>query len=160
MVPPDFLLRLIADWLVIPIVFIDAFAGLRVPKNRWYSAITKGLMAGLLALFFAGILRLFVQDGDRPFELMGIDAGASYLDNPGFPSDHTLLVFTITFIVWATLKNRTLSAVLLALSILVGIGRVAALVHTPADVLGGIACALAAAACIYGKRFFTLDTTK
>lgn len=160
MVPADFLLKLIADWLVVPIVAIALLAGLRVPKGEWYIAITRALMAGLLALFFAGVLRLFVQDGARPFELMGVDPGAAYLDNPGFPSDHALLVFTITFIVWATLKNRTITAVLLGLSILVGIGRIAALVHTPADVLGGIACAFVAAACIYGKQFFTLDTTK
>lgn len=160
MVPTDFLLKLIADWLVVPIVAIALLAGLRVPKGKWHIAITRAIMAGLLALFFAGVLRLFVQDGARPFELMGVDPGAAYLDNPGFPSDHTLLVFTITFVVWATLKNRTITAVLLGLSILVGVGRIAALVHTPADVLGGIACACVAAACIYGKQFFTLDTTK
>lgn len=160
MVPADFWIAFIADWLVVPIVLIGVFAGLRVPKKQWYNAITRGVMAGLLGLFFAGVLRLFVRDGARPFELMGVDPGAAYLDNPGFPSDHTLLVFTITFVVWATLKNHTIAGVLLALSILVGIGRIAALVHTPADVLGGIACALVAAACIYGKRLFTLDTTK
>lgn len=160
MVATDFVLRLIADWLVIPIVGIALLSALRLPKNQWYIAAVRAIMAGLLALFFAGVLRLFVQDGARPFELMGVDPGAAYLDNPGFPSDHTLLVFAITFVVWATLKNRTIAAVLLGLSILVGIGRIAALVHTPADVLGGIACAFVAAACIYGKRFFTLDTTK
>lgn len=156
----EFLLRFIADWLVIPIVLIAGVAAVRLPKKEWYAAITRAVMTGLLALFFAGILRLFVQDGERPFELMGVDPGAAYLDNPGFPSDHALLVFAIVFVVWATLKNRTLTAVLLVMAILVGIGRIAALVHTPADVLGGIACAFVAAACIYGKRFFTLDTTK
>lgn len=156
----DFLLRVMADWLVIPIVLIGVAAGLRLPKKQWHGAIARALMAGLLALFFAGALRLFVQDGERPFEAMGVDPGAAYLDNPGFPSDHTLLVFTVVFAVWATLKNYTVTGVLLILSILVGIGRIAALVHTPVDVIGGIVCAFVAAWCIYGRRFFALDTTK
>lgn len=156
----DLMVRFIADWLVIPIVLIGAFAVLRLPTRKWYGAAMRALMTGLLALFFAGVLRLFVQEGERPFEMLGVDARATYLDNPGFPSDHALLVFTITLVVWATLKNRTLGLVLLSLSSLVAIGRVVALVHSPADVIGGIACALVAAACIYGKRLFTLDTTK
>jgi membrane-associated phospholipid phosphatase len=160
MVAADFLLKLIADWLVVPIIGLALLSALRLPRREWYTAAVRALMAGLIALFFAGVLRLFVQDGARPFELLGVDPGAAYLDNPGFPSDHTLLVFTITFVVWATLKNRTITAVLLGLSILVGVGRIAALVHTPADVLGGIACAFIAVTCIYGKRFFTLDTTE
>jgi undecaprenyl-diphosphatase len=77
------------------------------------------------------------------------------LPNPGFPSDHSLLVFSVTFIVWATTKNVWLGAGLLLASIAVATGRVLALVHTPLDVAGGFVCALVAVGLIYGRRFFT-----
>ncbi len=154
MQPTDFLVRIIADGLVLPVVVVGAVAMVRLPKGGRYQLFARGLLAGLIALWFASIISLLYQDGQRPFELLGVAPGAAYLDNPGFPSDHALLVFTITFIVWASTKNKRLSAALFVMAVLVGGGRVLALVHTPVDVLGGIACAFAAAVCVYGRSFF------
>lgn len=156
----DILLRIIADGLVVPIALVAGVTMLRLAAAERYQAIARGVVTGLVALFFAGIARLFYQDGERPFQLLGVDPGAAYLENPGFPSDHTLLVFTIVIVVWATTKNKPLSLTLLVLAILVAVGRIMALVHTPADIAGGIACALAAGLLMYGRRLFTLDTTK
>jgi len=150
----DFLLRFLADYLIIPIVLVGAVVLLRVPKKQRYQIWARAVVAGLSALLFAKIISLFYQ-GQRPFEALGLQPGASFLPNPGFPSDHTLLVFTITFIVWASTKNKRLSATLLVLSTLVAVGRVLALVHTPADVIGGIVCAFLGVACVYGRNFFT-----
>lgn len=156
----DFLLRVMADWLVVLVVITGGLAVLRLARHDRYQVIARGFVTGLVALFFAGVLRLLVPEGQRPFEQLGVNPGAAYLDNPGFPSDHTLLVFTVAFVVWASTKNRTVTVVLLGLGALVAAGRIAALVHTPADVAGGIACALAAALIMYGRSFFRLDTTK
>ena len=156
----DILLRIIADGLVVPIALVAGVTMLRLAATERYQAIARGVVTGLIALFFAGIARLFYQDGERPFQLLGVDPGAAYLENPGFPSDHTLLVFAIVIVVWATTKNKPLSLTLLVLAILVAAGRIMALVHTPADIAGGIACALAAGLLMYGRRLFTLDTTK
>jgi membrane-associated phospholipid phosphatase len=156
----DILLRIMADGLVVPVVVVGGVAMLKVAADKRYQAIARGVATGLVALFFAGIARLLYQEGARPFQLLGVDPGASYLDNPGFPSDHTLLVFTVTLVVWAVTKNRTLGLSLLIVSVLVAAGRVLALVHTPADVVGGIVCALLAAFVMYGKSLFRLDTTK
>lgn len=156
----DILLRIVADGLVVPVVVIGGVAMLRLAADRRYQAIARGVVTGLAALFFAGIARLFYQGGERPFQALGVEPGAAYLDNPGFPSDHTLLVFVITFVVWASTKNKVLSLTLLILSVFVAAGRVLALVHTPADVTGGIVCALVAALCLYGRSLFRLDTTK
>jgi undecaprenyl-diphosphatase len=111
-------------------------------------------MTGLVALLFAKIISLLYH-GQRPFETLGVAPGAAYLPDPGFPSDHALLVFTAVFVVWASTKNVRLSLALLVLAILVAVGRVAALVHTPLDIFGGLLCAFLAAVCVYGKRFFT-----
>jgi undecaprenyl-diphosphatase len=157
---PDFLLRVIADWLVVPVIIIGGLCVFRIEPGKRYQALARAFVVGLVALLFSGIIRLLVPEGERPFEQLGVQAGAAYLDNPGFPSDHALLVFTVAFVVWGATKSRTLAVILLSLSILVVIGRVAALVHTPADIIGGIACAFAAAAVMYGRAFFRLDTTK
>ncbi len=129
---------------------------LRVPKAERYQAWSRAVLAGLTALWFAKIISLLYEQGQRPFEMLGVAPGAAFLPNPGFPSDHALLVFTVTAVVWAATKNKVLAGALLAASITVGAARVVALVHTPADIVGGVLCALLAAICIYGKQWFTL----
>lgn len=150
----DFLLRVIADYFVILVALVGGAALLLVPKKDRYHIWARAFVAGLTALFFAKVMSLLYQ-GERPFETLGVEPGAAFLPNPGFPSDHALLVFTVTCIVWAVTKNKTLGAALLAGSILVSAGRVMALVHTPLDVIGGALCAILAVICIYGRQFFT-----
>jgi undecaprenyl-diphosphatase len=150
----DLLLRIMADYLIIPIVLTGGFVLLFTPKKQRYQVWSRAILVGLVALLFAKTISLLYQ-GQRPFEALGVQPGAAFLPNPGFPSDHALLVFAVTFIVWASTKNKPLSAVLLALSILVAVGRILALVHTPADIAGGILCAFLAAVCMYGRQFFT-----
>ena len=152
----DITIRIMADGLVVPIVLIAAWAMLfKVPKKARFERIARGTIAGLVALFFAKCISLLYQDGERPFALLGVQPKAAYLNNPGFPSDHVLFVFTITLVVWVSTKNKKLGLTLLILSTLVAVGRVVALVHTPMDVFGGLLCACAAALLVYGRRLFT-----
>lgn len=141
---PDILIRGIADFLVIPIVLIAAWALLfRVPKGQRFRAYSRVLMAGLTAYMFAKFIGTVYQPAPlRPFELLGVSPGAAYLDNPGFPSDHVLFVTAIICAVWFETRMKRLTAVLIVLALLVGIGRVLALVHTPLDVIGGVLIAL------------------
>jgi len=151
----SFLLHVIADYLIVPIVFAGGLALLLVPKQRRYQVWARALLAGLVALLLAKLISLLYQQGHRPFEMLGVEPGAAFLPNPGFPSDHALLVFVVTFVTWASTKNVKLSVILLLGSIAVSIGRVIALVHTPVDVLGGFVCAFLAVLCVYGRQFFT-----
>jgi membrane-associated phospholipid phosphatase len=150
----DLLVKIIADWLVIAVALVGGIGFLLLVKKDWREAIGRALLTGLTALWLAKIASLFYQ-GERPFVLLGEDPKAEFLNNPGFPSDHTLLVFAVTFIVWGTTKNVPLTLALLVMSILVAVGRVLALVHSPIDVLGGAACALLAATIIYGKKLYS-----
>lgn len=150
----DLLLKIIADYLVIPIILVGGVMLLLVPARDRYILWAKAVLAGLTALLFAKIIAQFYQ-GVRPFEQLGVEPGAAFLPNPGFPSDHSLLVFAVAAVVWATTKNKWVSGVLLIAAILVAIGRVLALVHTPADVIGGALCAIIATICIYDRQFFT-----
>lgn len=151
----------IADILVVPVVLVAAWVMLRLPQPVRFQRIAWAVVAGLVALLLGKVASLLYQ-GERPFMQLGVEPGAAYLNNPGFPSDHTLLVVTIVVVVWASTKNRKLTLVLALLAGLVGLGRVLALVHTPLDVLGGITCAVLAGFIVYGRYFISRDlpTTK
>jgi undecaprenyl-diphosphatase len=149
-------IRFIADYLVVPIVIIGAWVVLASPRPVRMKRIMKGVLAGVTALILALLASLAYHD-ERPFLASGAAAKASYLISTSFPSLHALLVFTATFVVWAATKNAKVSLLLLVLSVLVAVGRIVALVHTPLDVLGGVACAFVAVLIIYGKTIFTTD---
>lgn len=99
-------------------------------------------MAGLTSLLVAKFMAtLYQPTGERPFEILGVAPGAAYLNNPGFPSDHALFATAIAYAVWFETRHKVLSWILAGLVVLVCIGRVLALVHTPLDVTGGIVAA-------------------
>lgn len=140
----ELLIRLIADAAVIPVILIGAWALLfRVPKGNRFKAYSRILMAGLTAYLLAKFIGTIYQPATlRPFELLGVDPGAFYLNNPGFPSDHALFVTAIACAVWFETRLKKTTIVLVSLVILICLGRVLALVHTPLDVIGGILIAL------------------
>lgn len=136
----ELLIRVMADYAIVPVLLVGIYALVfKVPKGQRLQAYSRILMAGLTAYFIAKMVGSIFQPADeRPFELLGKAAGASFLNNPGFPSDHTLLVTAVVCAVWFETKQKVLSLVLVGLLIIICIGRVLALVHTPADVIGGV----------------------
>lgn len=139
----DFFIRLAADASMIPIVLIGSYALLfKIPKDQRLQAYSRILIAGLTAYLLAKLIGSVYQPSTmRPFELAETAAKASFLNNPGFPSDHLLFAAAITFAVWFETKQKTISIILAILVVVVGIGRVMALVHTPLDVIGGVVIA-------------------
>lgn len=156
----DIIIRVMADGLVVPVVVLAAWALLRVPRKQWWGHFSRAVVMGLVAFWIAKIMSLLYQEGARPFMLLGVHAKAAFLNNPGFPSDHVLFVFSITFVVWAVTKSRVWGLTLLALSVLVAVGRVLALVHTPLDVAGGFVAALLAASLVYGRDFYRSKSSR
>lgn len=150
----DIFVRIFADGTVIPIVLIAAWALLfKIPRGQRFASYSRILMAGLTAYMIAKFAGAVYQPVDlRPFELMGVDPGASYLDNPGFPSDHVLFVTAITLAVWFETRQKGVTIILIILSSLVALGRVLALVHSPLDIVGGVVFALIGALW-YGSRY-------
>jgi len=140
----EFIIRIIADGAVVPVVLIGAYMIVfKIPKGQRLQVYKRVLMAGLTAYLLAKLISVIYQPSDgRPFELLGTVAGASFLNNPGFPSDHALFVTAITCAVWFETKQKVITFILIGLTIAVCIGRVLALVHTPADVIGGVLIAL------------------
>lgn len=150
-------IQLIADGAVFPVILLGTYALIaKVPAKNRYAAYCRILMAGLTTYLFAKLLGTVYQPAvERPFELLGVEPGAAYLDNPGFPSDHTLFVVAILLAVWFETRHRWLTAAIAMFAALVCIGRVAALVHTPLDIAGGIFAALVGAAWYFTAPRFT-----
>lgn len=136
-------LRLLADGgLVVVLAFAVplVFWGLR---GRWWQAAPVVVMAGLTSLLAGKIMSLLYQPAvARPFLELGLEPGAAYIDNPGFPSDHALLATAAVVAVYAISGHKKAAVVLGLLVIAMGIGRVMALVHTPLDVVGGVIAGL------------------
>jgi membrane-associated phospholipid phosphatase len=134
------LIKLFADGAILPIILIAGFALLfLIPKGHRFEAYARILMAGLTAYLLAKLLSSVYQpSGERPFQILGVAPGASYLNNPGFPSDHALFTAFLTFAVWFETRRKSLTIILAILTLAVCIGRVLALVHTPLDVIGGV----------------------
>jgi membrane-associated phospholipid phosphatase len=140
----ELMIRIMADYAMIPVLLIGAYALVfKIPKEHRLEAYKRILMAGLIAYLLAQLIAIVYQpEGERPFELLGAAAGASFLNNPGFPSDHILFVTVLTCAVWFETKQKWITLILASLVIVIGVGRVLALVHTPIDVIGGIVIAL------------------
>lgn len=140
----EFTIRLLADGSLILLVIIGGGALVQeVYKRRSLMILHLAAMAGLTSLLFGKLLSIVYQpSGARPFIEAGTQAGAAFIDNPGFPSDHTLLGMVLVAAVYGLTRRRYLSLMLLGVLILMSIARVAALVHTPLDVIAGCALGL------------------
>lgn len=158
----DMLIQLLADGLVVPLVLgaVVALVWL-VPNHDKFSVYSRMLLAGLTSYLVAKLMALAYQPNEqRPFEVLGVDPGASYLNNPGFPSDHALFVWVIVFAVWYGTHNKWLALIFAVVALLVCAGRVLALVHTPLDVLGGFAAAVVGAAWYLDVRRTPVELAK
>ena len=144
MVPMDALIRFLADGLVIIVALLAAYGFLwKVPQKKWFFWGWRVVAAGLTSYVTAKIIAHFYQpETMRPFEKLGVEAGAAFLPNPGFPSDHALFAMFLTLAVWYATRSKGLAIIMLVLTVIMGVARVLALVHTPLDVVGGflIAC--------------------
>lgn len=152
----DIFIRFIADGLVIIIALVGIVAlFLKTPGKDRYDRFTRVFMAGISSYFLAKFVgSLWQPEQLRPFEKLGLDPGAAYLNNPGFPSDHALLAFFLVMAVWFATKNRILTIVLAVCALAMCAGRVIALVHTPLDIFGSLVIAAIGAAWYigYGKK--------
>jgi undecaprenyl-diphosphatase len=83
----------------------------------------------------------FIIARQRPFIAHpGMEHLMFKVDSSSFPSGHTILSFTVALSVWASGLRRT-GIVLTLVATLVALCRVAAGVHYPSDILGGITVA-------------------
>lgn len=150
----EVLIKFLADGLLFVIILCGA--GLFLLANRpstWPKNLPLVIMAGLTSLLVGKLLSLIYQPSiARPFLERGLEAGAAYIDNPGFPSDHMLLASVIVLVVLFMTPYKKSAMLLGILAICMGAARVMALVHTPLDIAGGIIAGLAGVVWYYNHR--------
>lgn len=140
----DVVVRFVADGMLFVIIIVGGATMIMTLKKRIGRHIPIMVMAGLSSLLVGKLFSLAYQpDSARPFIEAGVAAGASYIDNPGFPSDHALLGAVVVVAVYALcVQQRTIAHLLAIMLVVMCVGRVVALVHTPLDVIGGLIAGL------------------
>ncbi|PID32777.1 hypothetical protein CR956_00715 [Candidatus Saccharibacteria bacterium] len=140
----DLLVKIAADWLLIAIFLMAMYAFVFiVPRKRWWHWAWRIALAGVLTYLAARVIgHIYQPEGLRPFEKLGVNPGAAYLNNPGFPSDHVLFATFLTISVWFSTRKKNFVITMATLVLIMGAGRVLALVHTPLDVVGGALIAM------------------
>lgn len=137
------LLRAVADGTLALILIIAVpllYLGIR--RDFWRKSPVL-IMGGLFSLLVGKLMSLVYQPAvARPFIELGVQPGAAYIDNPGFPSDHALLATVVVAGLYVVTRNRPLTILLGILVVGMCVGRVLALVHTPLDVIAGIVAGL------------------
>lgn len=140
------LTRFLADGTLVVIIIVAAIMVLnymRSSPKQFFRLLPQLIMAGLTSLLVGKIMSLLYQPSvERPFIERGVAAGAAYIDNPGFPSDHALLAVVIVAAVWFITRNKRIAILLSFTVIVMCVARVVALVHTPIDIIGGIIAGL------------------
>lgn len=109
-------------------------AWLRVSKTEKKEFIVATLFAGTIALLLSRIASHVYFD-PRPFVSEHVKPLITHAADNGFPSDHALLTMTLTAVTY--FFSKKIASVMLILTVLVGIARVLAKVHSPLDILGG-----------------------
>lgn len=136
----DTLIRIAADGLMVIIFLISITAFIMlIPRENWWQWAWRIVLAGITAYLAAKLIGCVYQPETlRPFEKLGVEPGAAFLPNPGFPSDHALFASFLILAVWFSTRSRQLVLFLSILALIMGTARVLALVHTPLDVIGGL----------------------
>lgn len=119
-------------WILFAGLFVLWFIDGKIKKEQ----VLHGVLAFILAWVIADILkdffptvRPYLSGGGEPLVLMPTDSGA-------FPSGHMAASFALAMTIFK--HDRKIGAFYIVLAILIGISRIAANVHYPIDILGGI----------------------
>ena len=135
----DAIIIFFASKLHIGIVLVGVlFCALLSNKRKVFFAY-KALIA-LPVAFVLGRFASLVISSPRPFVVENIQPLIAHIPNNGFPSEHTLLVATISALVYT--ESKVVGVILGVLAISVGIARVLANVHHSVDVVGSVGIAI------------------
>ncbi len=130
----DSIIIFCAKYLIFFIGLLAAYTYYRTNKRREF------LIAVILAIIIALILAKLagaIYYHPRPFVTEHIKPLISHGSDNGFPSEHTVAAMTLTTVIY--FYRKKFAALALGLTFFVGLGRVLAHVHSPIDIIGGVA---------------------
>ena len=147
---PLCLVTALAEWLIylVPLTMLVAWVRGGSAARR---ELLQMLLATLIALAFAQLVS-HAWPQPRPFAL---HLGTQYLahgNDPGLPSDHVTVFWSLALSALATRRFAVWGFPLLAIGLVVGWARVYLGVHFPYDILGAFPVALAGAAAAFSLR--------
>ena len=137
----DYLIIFFADYLawffVLGVIF---FVFIFDSKKRLY-ILAEALAAAIFSRFVITEIIRFFYHTERPFETMpGVKQLIEHSTGGSFPSGHAAFFFAIAATIF--IYNKRWGSLFLMTSIVMGIGRVAANLHWPVDILGGAVIAI------------------
>ena len=138
----------VAEWLIYLVPLVMTFAWFR-GNTAARIELLRILLATLIALGVAQVVSHFWPQS-RPFAL---HLGTQYLGHaidPGLPSDHVTVFWSLALASLSTRRFAVWGFPLLSVGLLVGWARVYLGVHFPFDIVGALPVALAGAAAAYG----------
>lgn len=130
----DSLIIFCAKYLLVFVVLGWIFAWWRCDRKHKIELVLATIAAGIVALVLSRIAGHVYYD-PRPFVAHHVKPLIAHAADNGFPSDHALLTMTLTAIVY--FYSRKIAGAMLVLTVLVGVARVLAKIHSPLDIAGG-----------------------
>lgn len=141
-----------ADYLIVVVVLLTALFWLRQTAALKKEIVQCAALSFPLIFIVSRIMGALYYN-PRPFVVLNITPFVAHIADNGFPSDHTLLSTACAALVFTF--NRKWGVIMYLLTLFVGIGRVAALVHHSVDILGSlIAGSMVMAVVCYIEQFF------
>lgn len=126
----------LAKYAIFLLIFVTGlWLLLKVPYQQKKAMIIFGAIC-LPLIFIASLIAAKLYYDPRPFMAGNFTPLLVHSPGNGFPSDHTLLGAAISSVVWRF--NHRFGAILLAVTLIIGISRVYVGVHHMADILGAI----------------------
>ncbi len=134
---------------LIALPVIVAFGYLLI-TNRKRDYLTYAVLV-LIVSYAIGFAASQLYNNPLPFVVENVAPLIAHAANNGFPSDHVLLAGALAGIV--TAFNLPLGIFLWLIALLVGVGRVLALVHHPIDIIASLLIAAFSAFLVWRLRY-------
>ena len=149
-----------ANYLYIIVALVAVIYFLLESPEKRRKIFILGIISLPIIYAIAKIVALFYYD-PRPFVAGNFIPLIPHAADNGFPSDHELFTAAISSVVFTF--NKKIGSLLWALSVLVGISRIAAGIHSLTDIVGAIVIAIAVTWVVYiliGKKLGSIFNKK
>jgi len=131
----NYIIIFCAKYLFLLIVILSGVVFWQLPKQKKKEMIIFSIIS-LPVIFLLSRVMAKLYFNPRPFVVENFLPLISHLPDNGFPSDHTLLSAALSMLVYYF--NKKMGWLLLEISLIVGLARVAAGVHHLTDIFGSI----------------------